>query len=224
MISQSAAHWRTMSLTAGISGLLFLILGLGAQGFIQIGGAEPAFDAPAAAALGFFETRDPELFTVGAYLSVLALVTFLWFLSGLWVVLREAEGGTAWRSMVAFASGLVFVAFVTNGGWQLAAFRAAEGLDAQLARFAFDMGNLGFASSWVALASLLIASGWIMVASRSLPNWLGWWAIVAGAGFLAARAVWTMPFWFFPYALFWLWVIAVSILLIRGRFEPAPTS
>ena len=28
------------------------------------------------------------------------------------------------------------------GAWQLAAFRVSEGLDAQLGRFAFDMGNL----------------------------------------------------------------------------------
>ena len=28
------------------------------------------------------------------------------------------------------------------GAWQLAAFRVSEGLEAQLGRFAFDMGNL----------------------------------------------------------------------------------
>ena len=28
------------------------------------------------------------------------------------------------------------------GAWQLAAFRVSEGLDAQLGRFAFDLGNL----------------------------------------------------------------------------------
>jgi hypothetical protein len=44
--------------------------------------------------------------------------------------------------------------------WQLVAFRVSVGLDPQLARFAFDVGNLAFANAWVAMSSFPIAASW----------------------------------------------------------------
>jgi hypothetical protein len=44
--------------------------------------------------------------------------------------------------------------------WQLVAFRVSVGLDPQLARFAFDVGNLAFANAWVAMSSFAIAASW----------------------------------------------------------------
>ncbi|MGH8777184.1 MAG: hypothetical protein ACRDWI_19275 [Jiangellaceae bacterium] len=79
------------------------------------------------------------------------------------------------------------------------------------------MGNLWFASSWVALASFSLANGWVILSSGSLPRWLGWWALAAGLGLLAGRAVWTTPVWLVGCSLFWIWVIAVSIMLLRRR-------
>jgi len=187
---------------------------------MQVGGSEPAFDAPAKEVAAFFASRDRPLFAVGSYLSVLGLAAFVWFLGGLWATLTNVEGEPAWRSMIVLMSGVAFVAGVGNNGWELAAFRANDGLDPQLARFAFDMGNLSLASSWVALSSLSLASGWIMLAPRRCPRWLAYWAFMAGVGLLVARAIWTTAFWFFPYALFWLWVLIISARLIgsgRGR-------
>jgi hypothetical protein len=43
---------------------------------------------------------------------------------------------------VAIASGVAVVGGIPLGAWQLAAFRVSEGLEAQLGRFPFDMGNL----------------------------------------------------------------------------------
>jgi hypothetical protein len=99
----------------------------------------------------------------------------------------------------------------------LGAGRVPDGVDPQIARYAFDMGNLGFANAWVALAGFLAAAGWIMVGTPSLPSWLGWVAIVAAFGFLLGRAFWTTSVWLIPYAVFWIWVVALSIYLFRGR-------
>jgi hypothetical protein len=217
----SATATRALTTTA-IAGIASAVLLFGAQGLMQIGGAEPAFDASAGEILAFFEARHPQLYPAGAYLSVLGLAAFLWFLGGMYAVLRSREGGSPWRSTVALISGVVFVALVGGSGWQLAVFRTTEGLDPQLARLAFDMGNLGFASSWVALGSFAIATGWAILSSSVLARWLGWWAVVAGVGLVAARAAWTSPFWIAPYLLFWIWVIVVSVVLLRRRDAHTP--
>lgn len=214
---------RVLAVTTGISGLLATVLVFGAQALIQVGGNEPPFDATAAETADFFATRDRVLFAAGSYLTVVALLVFVWFLGGAWALLQRAEGEPAWRSTIALGSGIVFVAGTLSGGWELAAFRADQGLDPQLARFAFDMGNLWFASSWVAIAGFLLATAWVILEAHSLPRWLGWWALVAGIGLLGARAAWTSPIWFLPYALFWLWVVTVSLLLIRRRGATGPT-
>jgi hypothetical protein len=212
-----ADRTRALFLTTGIAGIASVVLLFGGQGLIQVGGAEPAFDAPAAAILAFFDARDPWLFPAGAYLSTLGLAALLWFFGGTYAILKSNEGASPWRSTIALISGVAFVAGVGGGGWQLATFRTAEGLDPQLARFAFDMGNLGFASAWVALGSFAIAAGWVLLTSPSFPRWLGWWALAAGVGLVAARAVWTSPFWFFPYILFWVWVVAMCVVVLRRR-------
>lgn len=208
---------RTLFLSTGITGIAAVILLFGSQGFVGVGGGEPAFDAPAAQIHDFFGARDPILYAVGSYVGVLGLVVFLWFVCGLHTLLRGAEGDPPWRSTVALVSGVLYVAVVMVGGWDLAAFRVDEGLDPQLARFAFDMGNLGFATSWMALAGFALATGWVLLSSRSMPRWVGWWAIVAGVALLAARAVWTSSVWLIGYSLLMLWIIVVSVLLVRRQ-------
>jgi hypothetical protein len=132
-------------------------------------------------------------------------------------MLTEADGEGPWRANLALVSGVVVVATTILGSWELAVFRADQGLDPQLARLVFDLGNLSFASAWVALGSFSLASGWVMVSARSAARWLGWWAIVAGAGLVAVRAIWTTQLWLIPYALFWIWVLVVSVRLIGHR-------
>jgi hypothetical protein len=209
--------YRTRSLTTGIAGIAAAVgLSMG-QGLMQVGGYEPPFDAPAVEIQTFFETRSSSLFAVGSYLQALSLILFLWFLAGVCALLREAEGEGPWRANLALVSGVVVVATTILGSWELAVFRADAGLDAQVARLVFDMGNLSFASAWVALGSFSLASGWVMASARSVPRWLGWWAIVAGAGLVAVRAIWTAQLWLIPYALFWIWVVVVSVRLIGDR-------
>ena len=83
-----------------------------------------------------------------------------------------------------------------------------------------------FANMWVALGSLCLASGWVILAGRGRPRspgplgwpaWLGWWALSAGAGFLVARMMWTTWVWVIPYVPFWAWVLVVSTRMLRTR-------
>jgi hypothetical protein len=49
------------------------------------------------------------------------------------------------------------------------------------------VGSVGFANAWLALASLAVCAGWVMVATGIFGRWLGWWAIISGIG-LALRS------------------------------------
>lgn len=218
-MGDEARQVRSMAVTAGVAGLLSLALVAAGQALVQVGGGEPAFDAPPAEIADFIANRDDELYPVGSYLGTLFVLAFVWFLAGLYGVLRRAEGEPPWRSRVALVSGMVFVAGITGGGWDYAVFRRDDGIDQEYAMLAFDLGNLGFANSWVVLGGFAAAAGWAMITARSLPSWLGWVAVVAGVGLIAARAVWTSSFWLAPYALFWIWMIAIAVVLIRRKPE-----
>lgn len=208
------ARWEQIGAAGGI---VFVALQMASQALIQIGGGEPPFDAPAHTILAFFLARNSQLFALGEYLSTLSLIAFLWFLGSLWSALRRGEGQPAWLSLVALASGLMVVATVSAGsGWFLAVFRKDEGLDPQIARLLFDQSNFAFANAWVMLASLSLASGVVSLRTGALPRWLGWAGVLIAGGLLAARAAWASSgVVFIPFIVCYLWLIAVSIVLIR---------
>ncbi|MDT8304845.1 MAG: hypothetical protein RRC07_02820 [Anaerolineae bacterium] len=199
-----------------IGAIAFPVMQMVSQALIQIGGAEPPFAASASEIVSFFAARNPTLFSIGGYISLLSIVAFLWFLGTLWEELRAAEGGGGLLSVVAVASGFVAVSTITSpGGWPLAVFRIDEGLDPQLARLLFDQGNMNFANYWVALGSMVLAVGLLARQSQRLPAWLGWGSIALAVGLFAARAVWTSAMAFAPYVLFYLWLIAFGIYVLR---------
>jgi hypothetical protein len=198
-------------------GIVFVAMQMASQALIQVGGAEPPFDASAQTIVAFFMARDNQLFVLGEYLSALSLIPFLWFLGSLWSVLRRGEGEPAWLSVVATVS--------AGSGWALAVFRKDEGLDPQIARLLFDQGNFAFANAWAMLASLSLASGVVSLRTGALPHWLGWSGVLIAGGLLAARAVWaSSQLVFIPFGLCYLWLIAISIVLIRhaSAAQPAP--
>lgn len=135
---------------------------------------------------------------------------------GLTPLLRRAEGEPPWRSTIAMVSGVLLVPMVLSGSWDTAAFRA-DNLEPQIARYAFDTGNLAFANAWVTIGSFAVCCGLVIASTGFLPRWLGWLAIVSGLGLALSRISWTSQIWLLPYALFWLWVIIVAALLLRRR-------
>jgi hypothetical protein len=97
-------------------------------------------------------------------------------------------------------------------GWDADSYGAAD-LAPAVASFAFDLGNLGSANIWLAMGSFAISSGWMLLSTRALGRWLGWWAIVAGIGLILVRFAWSGEIWF----------AAVRTLLAVGdhRLHPA---
>ena len=199
------------------AGIVFVAMQIAAQTLIQLSAPEPAFNAPSAAIAAFFAAQNSQLFFLGDYLSTLSMIPFLWFLARLWSTLRTAEGEPGWLSLVTVGSGLMLVAAVTaNSAWQAAVFRKDQGIDPQTLRTLFDQGNFSFANMWVFLGSLSLTTGVLTFTTRALPRWLGVSAVLIAVGFLAARAVWASSgLVFVPFTVFLLWLVAVSIVLLR---------
>lgn len=214
-IPRTNRRWEQVGAAGGI---LFVVLQVASQALIQAGGSEPAFDAPAAEIEAFFMNRNIPLALTGGFLSVLSIIAFFWFLGALWAQLRRAEGEPGWLSLVAFGSGLAGVAALLGGaGWELAILRLGDGHGSEILQLLFDLGNLTFASFWVALAGMLLAAGVVTIRDGALPRWLGWFGLLVAVALLAVRTVWftASGVKFLPYVFFWVWLIAASISLIR---------
>jgi hypothetical protein len=190
------------------------------------GAPEPGMDAPAAEIQRYLETQSSTALAAGGFLLVFGLTAFLWFVCGLVAALRRSGARPEWLPTVVLVSGTAAVAALLFGAPQAAAFRGGDGLDAQVAQFAFDLGSITFANMWVALGSLSLASGWAILGRRAEPGspgrpgwpaWLGWWALAAGVGLLVARMAWPTWVWVIPYMPFWVWVLVVSTRMLRTR-------
>jgi hypothetical protein len=146
---------------------------------------------------------------IGTYLIVLALLAFVWFMWSLRDRLRSASG-----MMVTFGS--LFVGLTLTSALVRATIPGAKlfgdspiPADADLAR---QLDNLGFglwlvAGALCAGAFTAIAS-WLAHRDGVLPRWLVIAGYVVAVLQLAAGI-------FIPFVLFVLWVLVVSIVLLR---------
>ena len=122
--------------------------------------------------------------------------------------------------LVVVASGLIIVLHMAEFGIGLARqFRAAE-LDAGMASLFYGLANGVFVVIWFAVAGFLFAAAVGALSSRGLPGWLAWSALVIGLGFFIAGAIPLTFFWVLPYFLFYAWVVAVSVVLLRSPTRP----
>jgi hypothetical protein len=177
---------------------------------------EPDADATREEAAAFFRnTAESSWADAAGTVALLGLVALTSFMVGLCLLLRRAEGEPPWRSTVALVFGALFAAFIfTNASGSAAGNRGAD-IDPGLAHFAFDMESIGFANAWVSLGSFAAFGGWAVLTTGVFRRWLGWLMVASGVGLILSRFVWTTNTWLLPYALFWIWVIAVCIRLLR---------
>ena len=190
------------------------------------GAPEPNFDAPTADIERYLETQDPWAVAVGGFLLAFGLCAWLWFVGGLAAALRRPGARLEWLSTVVLVSGTAAVAVMLTGAPQASAFHGGDGLDPQVAQFAFDLTSVTLANKWVALGSFGLATGWAILAGRNGPGspgrpawpaWLGWWALAVGAGYLVVRMAFPSYLWYIPHLLFWVWVLAVSTRMLGVR-------
>ena len=207
-------QWTRVIRGTGVVGLVTVVLLFAPIIAISTVG-EPPFLASAEQARAFFVNGSQGWVQMATALTSLAGIGLIWFVVGLSLLLGRAERSPQWRSAVALVSGSLLPAYLLlDVSWDAASFGAAD-LDLAVASYAFDAGNLGFANIWVAMASFAACCGWVILSTRVVGRWLGWWAIVSGLGLVISRFFWTSPIWYLPYFAFWIWVIIICILLIR---------
>lgn len=123
-----------------------------------------------------------------------------------------------------------FFVSTATGGHALGAAVVTVGLLALL-WFAVGLGLVLAAAEgsppWrtvIGAGSAVAFVGWVLLLTRHAPRWLGWVALGSGIGLVISRFMWTSPTWIFPYALLWLWVIALAIRMLReSRRGRVPT-
>jgi hypothetical protein len=214
----SARQRRNLARITGTAGLVTLVVVLGAS--LANDYQSAAIDSSADEAVAFFRSIDDPFGAFSSFATAVGLIAMLWFTLGLALLLRRYEGELPWRSVFLAGAGVVSVVSGQIASWDAAAYRSDD-IDPQVARYAFDLGNLSFANGWVAAGAVGICTGLIVLGTRGLSHWLGWWALVAGVGSVLARAVWTEDYAFIPFTAFWIWVAVLSVALLMGRFAVA---
>ena len=218
--SDSYTQRRRLARVTGVAGITTLVVVLGtsfANGF-----QDAPFTSNAEQAVAFFRSIDDGFGHLSSFLTAIGLIAMLWFAIGLALLLRRYDGEIPWRSAFLAGAGVVSVVSGQIASWDAAAFRSQD-IDPQVARYAFDLGNLSFANGWVATGAVSICAGMVFLTAKGLPAWLGWWAVIAGAGQVLGRAVWTNDLAFVPFVAFWLWGAVVSVLLVTGKLATAGT-
>jgi len=215
-LTQEGTTQQTLARITGACGIGTLVLVLGASMVNNYSGIP--FTADSDEIITFFRSIDDPLGAVSSFLTAVGLIAMLWFTLGLALLLRRYDDDPPWRTTFLAGAGVVSVVSGQIASWDAAAYRSDD-LDPQVARYAFDLGNLSFANGWVSSGAVGICAGLLFLAARELPSWLGWWAMIAGVGSVLGRAFWTHGFAFAPFTLFWLWVGVVSVMLLVGRLS-----
>lgn len=131
-------------------------------------------------------------------------------------------------SLIMLGAALVFVviALVTNGMFTVGVERVFQQTPAgHLAiKTSFEQAIYVLYSSMPVLALLLFAAAFANHRARTFPRWVTWTAVAAGFGnfagpfILLVRTGWLAPAEIgalIPWALFWLWVPAVGVVMLR---------
>jgi hypothetical protein len=183
---------------------------------LRAAGDETDASAPAAVAGRWLVAHPPDASRwAGELLVGLAFLCAIPFVARLHTALRAAEGGSGLFSAIALDAGLVMIAigFAAQLPLVTAFHYADKGLDPELAGVLISLNDFAFVTAWAIYSLLLGASAVVILRTRALPRWLGW----SAAG-IAALLLGSIPFAMSApptFILFFAWVVAVSIVLIR---------
>jgi len=199
---------------AAASGILYVALGLvrgGGGGGVGLG------DSRAKIATWVSGTLGPRgVNWTGAYLEVLALLSFVVFVAVLASALRRREAAQPWLSNVALGAGLITVTvkLASLPAAFALAYRAHEGFDPQLAAALTDTNSFSFVLTWPLMALMIAAVSIASLSFKALPAWLGWAGAAATVALLAAVPLAFGQGAFIAFAASTLWVLMTSVTMI----------
>jgi hypothetical protein len=195
-----------------------------------IAGSPPGIDDPASEIREFWiDNRDQLL--VGSLLQALALPALLVFVMALREVLaRGGEEGTFWGRVLT-AGAIIALALAAVGGAAGLSVTWTEGFpeDAgdDVVRAVWNAGTLPFLAGGAALFAFVGAAAVGILRTKVLPVWTGWLGAIAALiallgilGFLEPDLAMLGFLGFFAFA---IWVVATSIVMLRGAPAEGPT-
>ena len=209
---------RRLTALAGILGVILLVVG---QALVL---DAPTIDSSASEIRTWSADNSSLVFTAVFLLAVGFTIQLV-----LWVGLRESLRGSIPGTGLLSAAGLFGAALVTAVG--LAGFASSAVLAFDASRIGDDsarvLNDLAFISvnlSSIATALALGAFAAAILRGRAMPAWLGWAAGVTAVVHLVAGGAFARSGVFSPQrigiylapVLYYLWVAAASILLLRG--------
>jgi hypothetical protein len=207
-VQTSPPQERIIGLT-GIVGtvLLFAALVVGSPG-------EPRTDATTAEAAQYLAGLPGWVAPVEVVADI-SMMVVLWSMVGLALILRRFEGATPVRSTMAMLSATLFAGWaILDVSQEAGAHRAADLDPGQLA-YAYDLTAIGLINILLPMGTFAFACGWVIVSTKAMPRWLGWWGVVAGIGLSLMQFIWKTEAWYALYIPVWLWLVTTYVLLVR---------
>ncbi len=193
-----------------LSGILFVAAVLASFGISGEIDAEPS-DSATTVLAAFRENADD--IQTAAVLIMLGIGFLLFFLGHLRT--RFRDDGSGWAADGFFAGGVVLAsAWIVLTGVQLAGGVAGDSGHAEVAQGAMDFLWNSVYMFTPGLLAVGIAAAAVSFTHRTLPVWLGVFAVVVALG---AIAPWIGIF------IFVVWVLATSIVELIGAFR-SPTA
>jgi hypothetical protein len=213
----SNSRWERWGPVAGIAFALLFVVGLSLNNL-------PSSDDSVSKITSYYnDGGNRAQIIIGSYLLWFAGVFFLWFLASLRVRLLDVEGMPGRLTSIVFGGGLVFVGALMVAAACFASvagditFADEKFVSADAARFLPELGYpvLLIGGIFAAIA-MIDAASVLIVRTRVLPAWIGYFGFVAAVLLLAAVI-------FLPLILLVLWVVFVSVAMLRARpAEPVP--
>ncbi len=169
----SRSDWEALT---GVAFVVLAVIGL------AIAGQPPKSGAAAADIVRYFtESRSQVLESSAVWF--LATILLLWFFGVLRSRMRDTDVIER-LTTTAFGAGIFGAAFLTASfcGFNAAALEIARaGADPLIVRGFYDLAGVFFAMSGPGFAVFYWATAFAGRRSRSLPSWLCWFAVAAGA-------------------------------------------
>jgi hypothetical protein len=201
------------------AGIVFIVLALVST---FIAGEPPGLNDSAREVADYFDDNDAAI-RWGQFIGSLAVIPLLWWLGSLWSTLRRAEGGAPRLTVTAGLGAVVAATSVLASSAVLstAALRQ-DSLGPDGLRFFYTFSALLLAVAAFGAATLVLASSVVVLRSQVFPAWVAWLGLVSGAVWVASGLVLvsTRDAVFFlgliAFILWAVWVIAVSVLMLRA--------
>jgi hypothetical protein len=210
------------------AGIVFFVLML----VIGLLPGSPPKPSDSAAKIAKYFTDTADEMRIVTYLGGLATVAVLFWLAALYRILRRADSSPV-LPVAALAGGVVTAALTAVGGITLGALtilKLQNGIDATGVRFFYVLGNNLTMAGGFSVVVLLIATAGVVVRTHVMPTWLAGIAVIdavlwlVGAGAVTSTKDFIFYFAFAAFIVFAIWVLVVSIMMLRARDGAAAPS